>query len=68
MCGRKYDPDCDPPVVEWLLKPFPSVLVLNEGERGSHPELSTMNGALELWMDLSAGSAGRREWLERRLG
>lgn len=45
MCRQKYDPDCGPPVVEWLLKPFPSVLVLNEGERGSHPELSTMNGA-----------------------
>lgn len=45
MCGQRYDPDGGPPVVEWLPKPVPSVLVLNEVVRGSHPELSTMNGA-----------------------
>lgn len=45
MCGQTSDPGCGSPVAERLLKPFPSALVPSEGERGSHPELSTMNGA-----------------------
>lgn len=61
------------PSLERLLKTFPGVfcfalglyvLVLDEAGRGSHPDLSTLNGA---WDGLvSAGSTGRREWLERR--
>lgn len=39
--------------------------VLDEAERGSHQDLSTLNGALDGLE--SEGSAGRREWLERRL-
>lgn len=37
----------------------------DEAGRGSHLDLSTLNGALDGLE--SAGSAGRREWLERRL-
>lgn len=62
--------DC--PSLEWLLKPFPALLgsarVCCAGwdwTRLSDPELSTLNGAPAGFE--SSGSAGHREWLERRL-